>query len=192
MEGAHVWYHFFSSVAGWACLWSYFHWNSCILHTNSTTHQVTYVMDDCVRSYCNRVPAWELKAGIALPSQVKTQYLQISNIVDTYIKYPISGQSTTVVKGCIWLIWQILPLVMEEYWSSANFFKNIPRWKKVVCMKSEMQILHFYLVGQSYTEHRTFYPAACSIWILTSRGWGRRQTGSRILNCFSMNCISIG
>ena len=85
-----------------------------------------------------------------LPSQVKTQYLQIQNIVDTSIKHPISSQSTTVVKDCmyIWLMWQILPLVMEEHWSCANFFKNLPRYNKVVCMGSEMEILHFYLVGQ--------------------------------------------
>ena len=31
--------------------------------------------------------------------KVKTQYVQISNIVDTSIKHPISDQSTTVVKG---------------------------------------------------------------------------------------------
>ena len=33
-------------------------------------------------------------------------------------------------------------------WSSANFFRNLPRQKKVVCMKSGMQILCFYLVAQ--------------------------------------------
>ncbi len=42
-----------------------------------------------------------------LPHQVKTQYLQIENIVDTSIKYQISGKSTTVVKGCMY-IWLIL------------------------------------------------------------------------------------
>ena len=38
-------------------------------------------------------------------------------IVDTSIQHPISGQSTTVVKAVqyIQLIWQILPLVMEEH-----------------------------------------------------------------------------
>ncbi len=35
-----------------------------------------------------------------LPYQVKTQYLQTKNIVDTSIKHQISGQATTVVKGC--------------------------------------------------------------------------------------------
>ena len=38
---------------------------------------------------------------------------------------------------------------MAEDWSSANFFRNHPRQKKVVCMKTEMQILRFYLVGQN-------------------------------------------
>ncbi len=50
---------------------------------------------------------------------------------------------------------------MEEHWSSANFFRYLQR--KVVCLKSEMQILHFYLVGQSVSKsqfhHRpTFFP----------------------------------
>ena len=39
---------------------------------------------------------------------------------------------------------------MEEHWSSAYLFRNLSRLKKVglVCVKSEMQILRFYLVGQ--------------------------------------------
>ena len=86
-----------------------------------------------------------------MPHQIKMQYLQIYNIVDTSIQHPISGQSSSVVKGCMYicLIWQILPLVIEEYWSSANSIRNFPRWNKVVWMKSEMQILRFYLVGQN-------------------------------------------
>ena len=42
-----------------------------------------------------------------LPYELKTQYLQISNIIDTSIKRPISGQSTPMVKDCvgICLIW---------------------------------------------------------------------------------------
>ena len=45
-----------------------------------------------------------------LPYKVKTQYLQISNVIDTSInsiKHPISGQSTRVAKGCmsLCLIW---------------------------------------------------------------------------------------
>ncbi len=34
-----------------------------------------------------------------LPHQVKTQYMQIINIVDTSIKHPISDYFTPMVKG---------------------------------------------------------------------------------------------
>ena len=42
-----------------------------------------------------------------LPYKVKTQYVQISNIIDTSFKHPISGQSISLIKGCmdISLIW---------------------------------------------------------------------------------------
>ncbi len=42
-----------------------------------------------------------------LPYQVKTQYLQILNIIDTSLKCAISSQSTPMSKGCIdiCLIW---------------------------------------------------------------------------------------
>ncbi len=33
--------------------------------------------------------------------KVKTQYWQISNIIDTSIKHQISGQSTPMVKRCM-------------------------------------------------------------------------------------------
>ena len=33
--------------------------------------------------------------------KVTTQYVQISNIIDTSIKHPISGQSTPMEKGCV-------------------------------------------------------------------------------------------
>ena len=36
-----------------------------------------------------------------LPHKVKTQYVQLSKIIDTSIKSPISGQSTPMLKGCI-------------------------------------------------------------------------------------------
>ena len=49
--------------------------------------------------------------------KVKTQYVQISNIKDTSIKHQIFGQSAPVVNGCmdVGLIWQILPLDIEEH-----------------------------------------------------------------------------
>ncbi len=40
---------------------------------------------------------------LILPHQVKRQCLQILNIIDTSIKYAISGQSTSVVKGCMYI-----------------------------------------------------------------------------------------
>ena len=43
-----------------------------------------------------------------LPSQVKTQYLQIINIVDTSITHLISVKFTTVVKGCIYTMFDMV------------------------------------------------------------------------------------
>ncbi len=40
--------------------------------------------------------------------QVKTQYLQLKNMVDTSIKHPISGQSSTVVKGCVYILFDMV------------------------------------------------------------------------------------
>ena len=40
----------------------------------------------------------------SLPYKVKTWYVQISDILDAFIKHPISGQSTTMVKGCMDII----------------------------------------------------------------------------------------
>ena len=37
---------------------------------------------------------------------------------------------------------------MEEHWSSANFFRNFPRRKKVLCMWSKMH-MYWYFMGQS-------------------------------------------
>ena len=51
-----------------------------------------------------------------LPHKVKTQYVQISNIVDTSFKHQIFCQSTSMVKGCMYICLIDLPLVMEEYW----------------------------------------------------------------------------
>ena len=45
---------------------------------------------------------WWLIYSIWLPYKIKTQYAQILNIIDTFIKHlPISSQSTPVVKSCI-------------------------------------------------------------------------------------------
>ena len=41
-------------------------------------------------------------------------------------------------------------VTMKEYWSSANFSRNHPRQKKVLCMWSKMHILSFYFVGQMW------------------------------------------
>ncbi len=45
-----------------------------------------------------------MAAAVNLPHKVKTQYLQIQNIImiiDTSIEHQISGQSTSIVKGCM-------------------------------------------------------------------------------------------
>ncbi len=38
---------------------------------------------------------------------------------------------------------------MVEHWSSAIFFRNFPRQKRVLCVWPKMHILHFYFVGQT-------------------------------------------
>ncbi len=47
--------------------------------------------------------------------------------VDTSNKRQISGQSITVVKCCMYcsLIWEVLPLVMEEHLLAAEFLRNL-------------------------------------------------------------------
>ncbi len=44
---------------------------------------------------------------------------------------------------------------MEEDWSSANFFRNFPRQKKVLCKWSKMQILRFYFNGAEILNNIT-------------------------------------
>ena len=61
---------------------------------------------------------------IILPYQLKTQYLQILNVVDTSIKRQISGQSTTVVKGCMYITFDTVDTSFR-YWRTlivCNFF----------------------------------------------------------------------
>ncbi len=50
-----------------------------------------------------------IKEDTYLPYKVKTQYVQLSNMVDTSIKHPILSQFTTTLNGCmeICLIWWI-------------------------------------------------------------------------------------
>ncbi len=50
---------------------------------------------------------------VALPPQVKTQYLQ--NIVDTSIEHWNSGQSITVVKGCMYIMFNVVDTAFS-YW----------------------------------------------------------------------------
>ena len=59
-------------------------------------------------------------------------------------------------------MWYILPFVIEDHWSPANFFRTwLQESSKVkgsiVCMKSEMQIQRFYLVGQTYYSVRSLF-----------------------------------
>ncbi len=45
---------------------------------------------------------------LGLLYQVKTQYLQIKTYKDTSIKHPLSAQSTTVVKGCMYIMFDMV------------------------------------------------------------------------------------
>ncbi len=45
------------------------------------------------------MPDYDVRA--VLPHEVKTQYLQIYNTVDTSIKSQISGEFTSMLKGCM-------------------------------------------------------------------------------------------
>ncbi len=65
---------------------------------------------------------WYLGAP-TISYKVKRQYVQISNIIDTSIKHPISCQP---VKGCMFDMVDTA-LSYYEHWSSANFFKNLPQ-----------------------------------------------------------------
>ncbi len=50
---------------------------------------------------------------VDLPYQVKTQYLQILNIIDTSIYRAALGQSTAMIKGCMNTCLIILLLFIE-------------------------------------------------------------------------------
>ncbi len=66
----------------------------------------------------------------APPSKNTVLLYMYINIVDTSIKHPISGQSTTVVKGCMYIMFDMVDIVFsypEEHWSSANFFRDFRR-----------------------------------------------------------------
>ena len=114
--------------------------------------------------YCLNVESNRLQT---VPYQVETQYLQIfasqiRNYESTLTHSPqlkdhFSGQSTSMLKVCIYVcfIWKILPLVMEDHGSFDNFFRNIPRWKKVACMYSDLRIVRFHLVRQNYESTLT-------------------------------------
>ena len=54
-------------------------------------------------------------------------------MVDTSIKYPFSGQSTAVVKGCMYIKFEIgsYCFVMEEHWSSANFLQDSTKVEEI-------------------------------------------------------------
>ena len=45
---------------------------------------------------------------VPLLHKVKRQYVQIKNIVDTAIKHQISGQSTSIPKGCMYIMFDIV------------------------------------------------------------------------------------
>ncbi len=75
-------------------------------------------------SYCN-ISALALCKS--MPYQVNTQYVKILNITVTSIKRCNNpGQPTSMIKGCMamCLIWLILPVDIEDHWSSAGIFQS--------------------------------------------------------------------
>ncbi len=46
---------------------------------------------------------YKVAVCMLLSYKVKTQYVQVSNIIDTFSKHPISGKSTPLVKGCMYI-----------------------------------------------------------------------------------------
>ncbi len=89
--------------------------------------------------------------GILL-SPVKTQYLQILNIADTSIKHLISCQSTTMVNGFMYIMVDMVDTAFSygRALIVCEFLQETLKVKEsIVYMKSEMQILRFYLVGQN-------------------------------------------
>ncbi len=62
--------------------------------TNNTTYEDSYEPSS--------------RPALTLPYKVKMQYVQISNLIDTSIKYPISGQSISTVNGCMDIMFDIV------------------------------------------------------------------------------------
>ncbi len=81
-----------------------------------------------IRIHNRRSNTYQCSCGyeIHLQYNVKMQYVQISNIIDTSIKHPISITSTPMVKGCMDIVWYgrywILK-VIEEHWLSPESSK---------------------------------------------------------------------
>ncbi len=93
------------------------HVNSFFRHNCLITHIIINI-----REYLIVLVIWFYWRYTAPPSKNAVS----ANIKHSrYIKHRISAQSTTVAKGCMY-IWQMLPLVVEENWSSANFFRKLP------------------------------------------------------------------
>ena len=53
-----------------------------------------------------------------LPYKVKTQYLQILNMIHTSIKHPVSGQSTSMVKECMNIMFDRVDTAFS-YWRAV-------------------------------------------------------------------------
>ena len=60
---------------------------------------------------------------------------------------------------------------MKEKWSSIHICRIFPREKEVVCNKSAMHILRFYLVGE-----KLFNGRVCPVWCNFYHGYTRRTT----------------
>ncbi len=64
--------------------------------------------------------------------KVKTQYVQISNILDTSIKHTISYQSTSMAKGCINIMYGMVDTTFS-YWGAliiCQFFQESSKVKE--------------------------------------------------------------
>ena len=57
---------------------------------------------------------------IPVPYEVKKQCLQMYNIVETSINRQISGQFTTVVKGCMYIMFNVVD-------TGFFFYRNLSR-----------------------------------------------------------------
>ncbi len=77
------------------------------------------------------------------------QKCSMCNIKDTCtsIKHQISSQSTSMLKGCMYVLMFDIRVVDTPFSYGriliANFIRKFPKQRKVLCVLSKMHILHF-------------------------------------------------